>query len=96
MASGIVAIVAESHASVPAPEPSARPEPLPSLPPLPPLVEAVVAIDPRAAQLTRQARIAAELRQCVAVGMFGDRVRALDRQYYDRVFVGDATIRGCF
>jgi hypothetical protein len=93
LASGIVALVAESHASVPAPAPSARPEPLP---PLPPLVEAVVATDPRAAQLTRQARIAAELRQCVAVGMFGDRVRALDRQYYDRVFASDVTIRGCF
>jgi hypothetical protein len=90
LASGIFAMVAESHASLPAPEASAR------LEPLPPPVESVVAIDPRAAQLTRQARIAAELRQCVAVGMFGERVRALDRRYHDQVFVADATIRRCF
>jgi hypothetical protein len=90
LASGIFAMVAESHASLPPPAKSEW------LEPLPPLLEFVVAIDPRAAQLTRQARIAAELHQCVVVRMFRERVRALDRRYHDQVFVSDATIRGCF
>ena len=91
LASGILAMVAESHA----PTTAERLEPPPPPPPPPPLVESVVAIDPRAAQLTRQARIAAELHQCVVVGMFRERVRALDQRYYDQVFAADVTIRGC-
>jgi hypothetical protein len=53
------------------------------------------ACDPRAAQLTRQARLAAQLGQCTAVSSFGDRVSAIDRRCYAGVFVTDAAIGRC-
>lgn len=75
----------------PAP-PALQTTPIPSAPPL---ATAVAAQVPQAAQLTQQAYLAARLGQCVAVRVLGERVRALDLGYYERVFAVDATIASC-
>ena len=67
----------------------------PSPPPDAPLVEAVQARDPGAAQLTRQAHGAALRDQCGGVRAVQDRVRALDSDYYAQVFAVDPAIAEC-
>lgn len=71
------------------------PAPLVEAVPMVPLVEAVAARDPMAAQLTQQAHRAALLGQCEGVNAVAPRVRALDREYYEHVFVADPPIAAC-
>jgi len=58
-------------------------------------VEVVHARFPAAAQLTRQAHEAALREQCGAVTAVQDRVRALDAEYYAKVFAVDPPIAEC-
>jgi len=96
----IVALISETSASTPAPvaEPP-PPAPVATAPvarvPAVPLVEAVPAKDPMAAQLTLEAHRAALRGQCASIGPVGARVRELDPDYHAQVFVVDAAIAGC-
>jgi hypothetical protein len=51
--------------------------------------------DPRAAQLTHEAYLAARVGRCSLVGVLGAKVRDLDRDYYEQVFVSDRAIASC-
>lgn len=71
------------------------PPPPPPSRPLAPLVESVASKSPEAARLTREAHAAAFAEDCRPVLANGPRVRYLDAEYYDKVFVVDEAIARC-
>lgn len=74
---------------------SAPPPPPPPRRPLAPLVERVASTSPEAARLTREAHAAAFADDCRPVLANGPRVRYLDAEYYEKVFVVDVAIARC-
>jgi len=55
----------------------------------------LAARDPRAAQLTREANLAARVGHCYLVGALGAKVRGIDPDYYEQVFASDRAIASC-
>ena len=70
------------------------PPPVEKIPDVP-LVEAIAAKDPLAAQLTLQAHRAALRGQCAPAAAVGPRVKYLDPAYHEQVFLVDAAIARC-
>jgi len=60
-----------------------------------PWAPAMEAANPVAATLTRTAHSRAQRGDCAMVRMLGERIRGLDRVYYQRVFIVDMTIAAC-
>ncbi len=86
----ITALVAESrHHAEPEPTPIARVhEPVVRRP-------VVLARDPAVVELAASASVEASLGRCGTVAVLGDRIRALDAEYYATVFTVDAAIARC-
>ena len=102
----VIAVVSEQHYRPPAiPEPGAMPPAPAATAPgaspdgdddaMPAVYEPIQARDPMAHQLTIQAHRAAFRGQCAGLPAAASRVRALDAEYYARVFAADAAIARC-
>ena len=88
---GIVTVVAESRYHAEAPQPIARQAEAAAPTPRPVSLRE----NPRVVELSTSASIEASLGRCATVAVLGAEIRALDGDYYTRVFLTDPAIARC-
>jgi len=98
----VVVLSARLVAAQPDPDPGTEPAPPPPpapnsapTPPPPPPRPVPVARDPRAAQMTSNAELAALQGDCVVAKVLGPRVKRLDPAYFQAAFVTNVAITNC-